>query len=245
MKEYMVEAHLHVKGNSWCGKTEPKEIVRIYKNLGYDAIIVTNHFNRVAYNSYFEGSDEEKMSAFFRTYEELKQNTEGLDVYFGVEFALQEDHYYLPLDKKCAELLVYGIKPEDFRMYALSIIEMDYPEFKAFCEEKGWLVFQAHPFRERSKRIAPEYIDGVESFNGNPRHVNRNFLARARKRKHDLLEVVGSDFHVEHDVSSAMLFKRKPMDETDIVALLKNREFTALCGKRALKKYIRKRKREE
>ncbi len=239
---YKVEAHLHVKGNSWCGKTEAKEIIRIYKDLGYDALIVTNHFNRVAYNSYFEGSEEEKFASFFRSYEELKANQEGIRIYFGVEFALQEDHYYLPLDKKCAELLVYGITPDEFREYALQIIEMNYQELRSLADAKGWLIYQAHPYRERSKRIDPSLLDGVESYNGNPRHVNRNFLASRYQRKNKLLEVVGSDFHVERDVSSAMLFNRLPEDEKDLVELLKQGEFTTLKGKMALKRYQKKTK---
>jgi len=34
MKKFKVEGHLHLKGNSWCGKTEPGDIVRIYKEKG-------------------------------------------------------------------------------------------------------------------------------------------------------------------------------------------------------------------
>ena len=35
MKQYMVEGHLHPKGNSWCGKTEPSDIIKLYKEWGY------------------------------------------------------------------------------------------------------------------------------------------------------------------------------------------------------------------
>ncbi len=236
MKKFKVEGHLHLKGNSWCGKTEPSDIVKIYKEKGYDAIIVTNHFNVCLYNDYFKGTDEEKLDQFFKAFNELKANSNGLKVYFGVEFALGEDHYNLPLRKKCVELLVYGITPDEFREYGIKIISMDYKEFKALAEEKGWLVFQAHPFRERTKRVALDCIDGVETYNGNPRHVNRNLRAQAYCKHHKLLEVVGSDFHVPHDVSSAMMFYELPEDEKRLVSVLKEHKFDTLKGKRSIRK---------
>ncbi|MBQ4072231.1 MAG: PHP domain-containing protein [Clostridia bacterium] len=236
MKKYKVEGHLHVKGNSWCGKTEPNEIIRIYKDKGYDAIIVTNHFNTKLYSDYFKGSDEEKLEQFFKSYYELKNNQEGIKVYFGVEFALGDDHYNLPLDKKCAELLVYGITPDEFNEYGIKIILMSYKELKELAEKMGWLIFQAHPFRERTKRITLDCIDGVETYNGNPRHINRNLLAKSYRAKHNLLEVVGSDFHMTHDVSSAMMFYELPENEKELVTVLKEHKFDALKGKNALKK---------
>ena len=56
MKGYKIEGHLHVKGNSWCGKTAPNDVIKIYKEKGYDALIVTNHFNTKLYNDYFIAS---------------------------------------------------------------------------------------------------------------------------------------------------------------------------------------------
>ena len=235
MKGYKIEGHLHVKGNSWCGKTAPNDVIKIYKEKGYDALIVTNHFNTKLYNDYFNGTDEEKLDQFFRSYEELKANKEDIKIYFGVEFALGEDHYNLPLNKKCAELLVYGITPQEFRQYGIKIIFMDYAELKELADKNGWLIFQAHPFRERTKRISIDYLHGVETYNGNPRHINRNFLARAYKTKNHLLEVVGSDFHMPHDVSSAMIFDKLPKDEKELVEVLRNHKFRILKGKKAIK----------
>ena len=133
MKKYKVEGHLHVKGNSWCAKTNPDEIIRIYNSKGYDAIIVTNHFNVCLYNDFFNGTDEEKLDQFFKTFDEIKASAQGIKIYFGVEFALGEDHYNLPLKKKCVELLVYGITPQEFREYGIKIISMSYEELKALA----------------------------------------------------------------------------------------------------------------
>lgn len=235
MKGYKVEGHLHLKGNSGCAKKDVEETLRIYKQKGYDAIIVTNHFNTNIYNNYFVGSDEEKLDTFFKSYEEIKANDLGIKVYFGVEFALREDHYGLPIKKKAVELLVYGITPEEFREHAINIIYMDYVELKELADKMGWLIFQAHPFRERTKRVDVSLVHGVETYNGNPRHINRNGLAKAYQLSHKLLEVVGSDFHQAYDVSSAMIFNRLPEDEKDLVKVLKEHDFVTLKGKRAIK----------
>ena len=130
---------------------------------------------------------------------------------------------------------------------------MSYEELKALAVEKGWLIFQAHPFRERTKRVPVNLIDGVETYNGNPRHVNRNLKAQAYRARHNLLEVVGSDFqayrarhnllevvgsdfHVPNDVSSSMMFYELPEDEKELVTVLKEHKFDTRKGKRAIRK---------
>ncbi len=236
MKGYKVEGHLHVKGNSGCAMTSVEDIVKIYKGYGYSGIIVTNHFNKLIYENYFKGSDEEKINEFFKTYNQLKENKEGLKIYFGVEFALGEDHYGLPLKKKCAELLVYGITPDEFKDHAISIINNGYEDLKALAESKGWLVFQAHPFRERTKLISLSLVDGIESYNGNPRHLNNNGKAKRYMEKNDLLEVAGSDFHLKGDVSSAMVFTELPNDEKELISALKMHSFSILKGRKARKR---------
>ncbi|MBR2350350.1 MAG: PHP domain-containing protein [Clostridia bacterium] len=242
IKGYKVEGHLHVKGNSWCGKTSAQDIIRLYKDCHYDGIIVTNHFNRHIYENYFTGEDRaSKLNEFFKSYYELKNNTVGIKVYFAVEFALKDDHYNFIFKKDCAEMLVYGITPEEFEEYGTEVIDMDYKELKALSDRMGWIVVQAHPYRESTKLIDVDCIDGLEVFNGNPRHVNRNRRALMRAQKYGLIKTVGSDFHQPHDISSALIFEQLPVDEKDLVKVLKSGKYDTLKGKRALRRFDRKR----
>ncbi|MBO7156782.1 MAG: PHP domain-containing protein [Clostridia bacterium] len=243
IKRYKVEGHLHVKGNSWCGKTDASDIIKLYNENHYDGIIVTNHFNRHIYQNYFKAEDREgKLQEFFKSYNELKNNTEGIKVYFAVEFALQDDHYNFIFKKDCAEMLVYGITPEEFIEYGTDIIDMDYKGLKELSNKMGWIVCQAHPYRESTKLIDVDCIDGLEVFNGNPRHVNRNRKALKRAEKYGLIQTVGSDFHQAHDISSAFVFEEMPQDEKDLVRVLKSGHYDTLKGKRALRRFDRKRK---
>ena len=43
-----IELHIHTIGFSYCGKLSVAEIVELYSKAGYDAIVLTNHFNTVS-----------------------------------------------------------------------------------------------------------------------------------------------------------------------------------------------------
>ena len=79
-------------------------------------------------------------------------------------------------------------------------------------------------------------LDGIESYNGNPRHLNNNGKAKRYMEKNDLLEVAGSDFHLKGDVSSAMVFTELPNDEKELVSALKMHSFSILKGRKARKR---------
>ena len=41
---YKTELHTHTTPVSVCSTIEPKQLVKIYKENGYDSVVVTNHF---------------------------------------------------------------------------------------------------------------------------------------------------------------------------------------------------------
>ncbi len=235
MDKYVTEMHLHTLGNSRCGHTTPADIMALYSEAGYDGIVCTNHFNRYIYEEYLEGNTEkEKLAHFFRAFEELKAYKEangGPDVFFGVEVAIGKDDYHLKTNFDCAEILVYGITPDEFAANAVRITETDYEGLRGMANENGWLLYQAHPFRERTKRLKRKYLDGIEIYNANPRHANFNFLAALKARTQNLKVVAGSDFHKPHDIGAATLFDRKPLNEKDLAALLKAGEYSVIRRK--------------
>ena len=232
VSEYKLEMHLHTKGNSPCGHTPPSEIIKVYKEAGYDGVVCTNHFNRYLYENYLEGKNAaEKTEHFLRAFKELKSNTEGLDVYFGAEIAIGDDDYHSPTNMTCAEILTYGITPEEFAAYAETIVKTDYEGLRETADKFGWLLFQAHPYRPRTKRLSDKYLDGIEIFNANPRHCNYNFVAALKAASRGCPVVAGSDFHKPKDIGSAMLFPRKPANEKDLAEMLKKREYKILKEK--------------
>ena len=58
--------HLHTAGGSRCARVEPEEIVRIYGECGYDALTVTNHWNRKIAFDYFRAAKARKRKSTWR-----------------------------------------------------------------------------------------------------------------------------------------------------------------------------------
>lgn len=46
-----IEMHVHTSEGSPCAETDAESIVRAYSEAGYDAVVITNHFDSVLYGS--------------------------------------------------------------------------------------------------------------------------------------------------------------------------------------------------
>ena len=97
---YRYETHLHTSQGSACGRSTGREHVRFYKEMGYQGIIITDHFfggNTAAPRT---GPWKERIEAFCSGYEDalIEGQKIGLDVFFGWEERFVGDEY-----------LVYGL----------------------------------------------------------------------------------------------------------------------------------------
>ena len=100
---------------------------------------------------------------------------------------------------------------------------MELEEFYKFKErvDQDILVYQAHPFRDKMTIVDPELLDGVEVYNGNPRHDSRNDLANLYAKRHHLKKISGSDFHQVEDLArGGILLSENPDNEQELVQLL-------------------------
>ncbi|MBR7061128.1 MAG: PHP domain-containing protein, partial [Eubacterium sp.] len=90
---------------------------------------------------------------------------------------------------------------------------------------QGYLVFQAHPFRPYILRCNPNYIDGVEIYNGKtPKSENDKAFEWAKKN--NKLMVSGSDFHTnEHIARGGIITKEKIGNNADLLRVLKSQNF--------------------
>ena len=97
---FLYETHLHTCQGSACGTSTGKEHARYYKEIGYQGIIVTDHF--------FGGNTavprqlpwKERVEWFCSGYEDALAEGQklGLDVFFGWEQNYDLDEY-----------LIYGV----------------------------------------------------------------------------------------------------------------------------------------
>lgn len=208
--------HVHTKGRSPCAQVEPQRIVELYKAKNYGGIVVTDHYVPWIFEQNNCKTDLEKVEFFLKGYRETKKwgDKLKLKVFLGMELNLTA--YNTIETHPAVEFLIYGLSEEFVyehpRMYDLSAEEL----FK-LTSKNNMLMTQAHPFRAKSKCSDPEFMHGVEVFNGNQRHNSFNSLAYTFADKNKLIKVVSDDFHEEEDLEKgAMLFP----DDTDTIKKL-------------------------
>lgn len=193
MSTYKYETHLHTYETSPCGKVKAEEAVRIYHNAGYTGIVVTDHY----FNGFFEAhpfiSWDKKVNLFLAGYKKAFAVGQklGLDVLLGMEIRFSEN----PND-----YLVYGFDEDFLRKYK-KLYKLNLKTFRELTVDKGIIIIQAHPFRPDMVPAPPSLIDGVEAYNGNPRHTSSNHLAVQYARDNGLKMLSGSDFHQPHDAA--------------------------------------------
>lgn len=227
MSKYLYETHLHTKGVSACGSTEPEDYIDVYKRAGYAGIIVTDHF--------FNGNSgidrsllwEEKVRQYCSGYERALEASKGkdFDVFFGIEYNFEGDEY-----------LLYGID-KDWLIVHPEIMTQTHEGLFKMINEAGGLMIQAHPYRMRDYikklNLHPECVHGLEVYNaGNRPEENDKALALAKEK--NLPCTSGSDMHnkelIEKYIADksfkpgAVVFNKHLTSIFDYVSGIKNRE---------------------
>ena len=193
MSTYKYETHLHTDETSPCGKVPADEVVRIYKKAGYTGIVVTDHY----YNSFFENQPltnwASKLNLFLTGYKKAFAEGQrlGLDVLLGMEIRFNEN---------VNDYLVFGFD-ESFLQEYKELYKLNLQAFRELTADKGIIIIQAHPFRPMMVPAPPTLIDGVEIYNGNPRHDSLNHLSAQYAQDHGLKMLSGSDFHQPQDAA--------------------------------------------
>lgn len=114
---------------------------------------------------------------------------------------------------------------EDFVKNAGNLMNVWEPKIKALCEQNGFLIYQAHPFRVGIRRTDPKNIDGVEVYNGKT-DDRRNAQALAWAKENGKLMVSGSDFHTPEHLARGGIITKKPIqNNADLLTILKNSDF--------------------
>lgn len=215
-KNNKIELHFHTMESSRCGRVAAQAGVQAYGEAGYAGIVVTDHFSQDHLRK--EVSWKETVDHFLEGFRIAEQAGErnGIRVYLGMEIRFpenQNDYLAFGLDKS----LLYE-NPW--------LTETDIADFYKWSREHGLFIVQAHPYRKGCAPARPEYLDGVEVYNGNVRHDSRNQDALLWAEREGLIQTVGSDFHREEDLSGrGILVEELPMDEKELAAVLRDRKF--------------------
>ena len=214
-----IELHCHTDEGSRCGKVPAREVVRLHKEAGYDAIVITDHYNQDSLNR-FEGEIHEKVDQWMNGYrlalEEGKKA--GLKVFFGMEVRNYENEN---------DYLVYGVTPEDL-LQCEDLRQLPLPELRKKILEMGGILIQAHPYRKKCYPAPAVLLDGLEVLNKNPRHENHNDQTQKLAEQYPhLIRTAGSDFHQPEDLEGAyVVFEEELHSEEELRDALKKQAFT-------------------
>ena len=212
---YKTELHCHTLPVSGCSKIYAPEMVQLYKALGVDTIVLTNHYHPEITTRF---TKEEAVERYLQAFRELKEcaEAEGMAAIFGMEVRFAENFN---------DYLVYGLSEADTAPifdYLQSNLESFY---KAFKRESN-LIYQAHPFRDSMTLADPQYLDGIEAFNMYPRANSRVSLARAYAQEKGMRIIGGSDCHVQgHEGCCLLRTKQRIESSEELVSVLKSGDY--------------------
>lgn len=220
---YKTELHCHSVTVSQCASITPEEIVEKYLAAGYTTVVLADHLSPYTFKKRYTGSKDwqERIDYYMEGYHALCRAAAGrLHILQGCE---------LRISGSPSDFLVYGIT-EDFMRATPDLLEpRPVKEMCAQLHEAGFLVYQAHPFRNGMSITKPEYLDGIEVYNAHPRHDSRNDFAALWAKRYALGEISGSDVHDAPDQPGGGIRTEQPITTMQqLLCTLRDGNYTLL-----------------
>lgn len=187
------ELHVHTKENDLVAQVGGAGIVQLYKEAGYDGLVVTDHYFAMFYDWFKDEIDlndhKSIIDRWLSGYRAAKAEGDkcGFTVLLGAEVRFD--------GPMINDYLVYGID-EEFLYNAPLLNRLSSLEELLEILPKGALVVQAHPFRDNMTVKSPEKLFGIEVYNGGT-HEIRNRMAKDFAAYYNKPMTSGSDFHEE------------------------------------------------
>ncbi len=220
---FKTELHCHSCTVSACADITPAQIVEKYLAHGYTTVVLADHLSPFTFGKQYTGGEDwqEKIDYYMEGYHALQKAAEGkLHILQGCE---------LRINACDSDFLVYGIT-EDFMRENEDLLQI--PKAKQMCarlREAGFLVFQAHPFRNGMTITDPAYLDGIEVYNAHGRHNSRNDFAQLWAERHGLLQISGSDVHHVYDLPGGGILTDEPVTSMEqLTGILREGHYTLL-----------------
>lgn len=211
---FKYELHCHTGCTSRCGRVEPERIAELYKQAGYSGIVVTDHYSPMTFTPNW--NPQKQIDFYLAGYRRMKAAA-GDD--FTVLLGMELRHYATGND-----YLIYGVT-EEFLYQAGNLMMKGVPMMRSFCNENGFLLYQAHPFRPYIVRHSLKHLDGIEVHNGKC-SAAENAKSYEWARKNGKLMVSGSDFHKEEHLAKGGIITEKSIkSNSDLIRILKSSEF--------------------
>ena len=166
--KYRIEAHAHTAPASTCSEVSVSDVINAYSELGFDALVLTNHFI-YGYNYMKDNSVEDGIKRYLNDYNEAVElgKKNNLKVFLGAEIRFTENSN---------DYLIYGVN-EKMLAEIYDFLPNGVENFRKNYAMPHSVFLQAHPFRDGMKDIDPNLLDGMETFNMHPGHTARNSVS--------------------------------------------------------------------
>lgn len=220
---YLFDCHTHTSEVSSCSMMSAEATVRAYRDLGYDGIVITDHFKESVFQQLAGEIWAEKVAGFLRGYEIAREIGEqiGLTVLPGAEIRVGD----YPMN----DYLVYGVS-QAFYAERERLYEWPLAKVSADIHAAGGLIFQAHPYRSDSVLSPAELLDGLEAFHGNAHRNVFNDMAIQTVKQRNAQMVGGADSHQPGDAGhGGMVFETMPKTSKEMVALIRAGQYALLA----------------
>lgn len=207
---FLTEMHFHTAESSNCANVSAEDSVPLYHKYGYKTIIVTDHMAKW----YVDNCPIDHFLLGYRTAKKAAEKY-GINVILGMELNIES----MPND-----YLLYGMTEE--LVYANpNLPSLTEEEMKAFADENGLLVVQAHPYRSVCVPGNPKNLHGFEIYNGNTNWYSPDQAGKAIAfaDKYNLIKTAGSDFHeMKHTPGTGLIFPEEIKDSATLLSYLKS-----------------------
>ena len=219
---YKTELHCHSKDASGCSHESVEGICEKYGRYGYTTICLTNHFTPTG--DYLNPEEwAAKIDRKYAAYEKLKACAgDWFHILMGLEFRFAQNSN---------DYLVFGFDRNWLIKHTGTLLRDGIRAFTDIARADGILTIQAHPFRFGMVATNPDYVDGIEIYNGHPGHNSNNDIAEAWGRKYGKILTAGTDHHNPDHMPDGGIRTDFPItSEKQLVETLRSGNYTLIRG---------------
>lgn len=222
---YRYELHSHTSECDRDAHLSARELVHLYKDAGYDGMVITDHYIERFYTLWFPEdvaglTHEQQVHRWLKGFRTAREEGEkiGFTVLPGAE---------VRFDGKPNDYLIYGLH-EDFFYKVPRLNELGSLDALLALLPETVCVVQAHPFRNDMTVADPRNLFGLEVFNGGT-EAFRNRLARMYAEHYGMPMTSGSDVHeLERLAKGGIQTEVKIQTPEDLVAVLRSGHYTLI-----------------
>lgn len=219
--KYKIEMHCHSNPASPCGEFSPEDVVHIYSEIGYDAVVLTNHLH---FGLMRDGeSAEEYVNRYIEDYYRAVKAAEktGITIIYGIEARFTENSN---------DYLVYGVDGKETSKLFPNL-KNGLSDFRKEYHNDNMVFIQAHPCRHGCLKMEPSLLDGVEVINLHPYQNSMiGFAAKYAKEVGGII-ISGSDFHHPGTAGLGGIYtKTLPGDTYELTDILRSGDYLLNLG---------------